>query len=191
MIRLAPIVLLAFTLSHAARADAPPLSTPAPPPEFVRGQRFVGLGAEIGLNTGIGPALHLGLPQFGLYAAAGLMPIFIVGNQQNASRSLTFDVYRAFELNADFYAMFIKGSPRADLGLSGGYSGNTFLGNGFNLGIAARYDLSEKLAFSLFGGLEYFPDARNHLAAHNYPATQDAASPELQGGINLGLVFYP
>ena len=191
MVRLAPIVILALAISHDARGDAPAAGTPAPAPELVRGQRSVGIGAEIGLNTGIGPALHLGTPQFGLYAAAGLMPVFIVGNEQDSTRSLTFDVYRAFEVNADLYAMFIKGTQGTDLGLSGGYSGNMFLGNGFNLGIAVRHDLGEKLAFTLFGGLEYFPDARSHLIAHDYPATRDASLPQLQGGVNLGLVLYP
>jgi hypothetical protein len=173
-------------LSHVARADTPSASTAAP----VHGQRSIGIGAEIGLNTGIGPSLHVGTRQFGLYLAAGIMPVFIFGNEQD-SHALTFDVYRAFELNADVYAMLIKPSPRTDLGLSAGYSGNTFLGNGLNLGIAVRYDLREKLAFTMFGGLEIFPDARDHLVAHGYPATQDAIRPQLQGGVNFGLVVYP
>jgi hypothetical protein len=171
-------------------APAPaPTTTPAPEP--VRGQRFVGIGAELGFNTGIGPALHLGLPRFGLYVAAGLMPVFVVGNKQDSTRSVTFDVYRAFDVNADFYAMFIKGSPGTDLGLSAGYSGNTFLGNGFNLGIALRYDLSAKVAGTIFGGFEYFPDAHNHLLMHAYPSTNDPLHPGIQGGANFGLVFYP
>lgn len=194
MMRLAPIVILALAVSQVARADAPPApvaSNPAPTPEPVRGQRSVGIGAELGLNTGVGPALHVGTRQFGLYVAAGLMPIFIVGKEQGPAGSVTFDVYRSFELNTDVYAMFLQASPRTDLGLSAGYSGNTFLGNGINLGITVQHDLGEQLAFTMFGGFEYFPDARDHLIAHAYPATQDTPRAGLQGGVNFGLVFYP
>jgi hypothetical protein len=172
-------------------ATPPAANPPASPPEPVHGQRWLGLGAEIGFNTGLGAALHLGAPKLGLYVAGGIMPLFIVGNENNASRSVTFDVYRAFALNADLYAMLFQGSPRTNVGFCAGYSGNTVLGNGLNLGIAVRYDLGEKVAFTLFGGFEIFPDAREQLAAHGYPSTRDPPIPQLQGGANIGLVFYP
>lgn len=200
MVRLAPLVILPLVilplaLSHVARADAPAAGAPAPAasasePEPVHGQRFVGIGAEIGFNTGIGPALHLGTRQVGLYVAAGVLPVFVFGNEQT-SRALTFDVYRAFELNADLYAMLIKASTRTDIGLAAGYSGNTVLGNGVNFGVTVRYDVGEKLALTIFGGVEIFPDAHDHLLAHGYPTTTDPSIPQLQGGANLGLVFYP
>ncbi|HEX7840388.1 MAG TPA: hypothetical protein VF469_23075 [Kofleriaceae bacterium] len=197
MVRLAPIMLLALALasSHVARADVPAATSPAPAASpavtEVHGQRWVGVGAEIGVNTGLGPALHLGTPQFGLYVASGILPLVVVGNEQNATRSVTFDVYRAFAVNADLYAMLLKTSSRAEVGIAGGYSGNTVLGNGVNLGIVVRYDLGEKLAFTLFGGLEIFPDGRDHLVANGYPTTRDAVNPQIQGGANIGLVLYP
>lgn len=105
MPRRAPILIGALAISHIARADAPAAGAPAPAagasapaagasaltPEVVRGQRFLGIGGEIGFSTGIGPALNLGTRQLGLYVAIGLQPIFIFGNVQG-SRALTFDV---------------------------------------------------------------------------------------------------
>jgi hypothetical protein len=190
MVRLASITVVALILSHVARADPPAPGTPSSP-EPVHGQRSVGIGAEIGVNTGLGPSLHLGTPQFGLYVVTGIMPLFIVGNEQNATRSVTFDVYRAFAVNADLYAMLGQTSPRNSIGLAGGYSRNTVLGNGLNLGVAVRYDLGEKLALTVFGGFEIFPDARDNLVAQGYPTTRDPSIPWFQGGANLGLVFYP
>jgi hypothetical protein len=186
MVRFVAVAVWSLALCPLARADVPA----TPPPDPVRGQRSIGIGAEIGFSTGIGPSLHLGARQFGLYVVGGIMPLFIFGNEQG-SKALTFDVYRAFELNADVYYLPISPSPRTDLGLAAGYSGNTVLGNGFNVGLAARYDLRAKLALTIFGGLEIFPDARDRLAARGYPTTQDASLPQLQGGVNLGLVMYP
>jgi hypothetical protein len=190
MVRLAPMLAVALALSHVARADAPAAGAPETPPAPVGGQRFVGIGAEVGFGIGIGAALHLGTRQLGVFVEAGALPIFVVGNQQT-SRALTFDVYGAVELNANLYAMLFQPSPRTDLGLTAGYSGNTVLGNGLNLGVAARYDLAEKLALTIFGGVEIFPDAHDHLLAHGYSPTSDPSLPQLQGGANLGLVFYP
>lgn len=184
------VAVFLLVLAPVAGADTPVTPTPEPAPEWVRGQRFVGIGVEIGFSTGIGPALRLGARQFGLYIAAGIMPVLVFGNEQD-TRALTFDVYRAFELNTDVYVLPLSPSPRTDLGVAAGYSGNTVLGNGFNLGLAARYDLRAKLALTIFGGVEIFPDARDRLAAHGYPATHDASLPQLQGGVNLGLVVYP
>jgi hypothetical protein len=172
-------------------ATNPPAGAATETPEPVHGQRMVGIGAEIGFNTGLGAALHLGMPKIGLYVAGGIMPLFVVGNENNASRSLTFDVYRAFALNIDLYAMPFQGSSRSNFGFCVGYSGNTILGNGLNLGIALRKDLGEKVAFTLFGGFEIFPDARDRLAAHGYPSDRDPPIPQLQGGVNFGLVIYP
>ncbi|TMQ04484.1 MAG: hypothetical protein E6J90_50820 [Deltaproteobacteria bacterium] len=174
-------------------AEKPPAAGPpaAPEPAPIPGQRSIGIGAEIGFNTGLGAALHLGAPKVGLYVAGGIMPLFIIGNENNASRSLTFDVYRAYALNVDLYAMLYQGSPQTDVGFCAGYSGNTVLGHGLNLGIALRRNLAEKVAFTLFGGLEIFPDARDHLAAHGYPGDRDPPIPQLQGGVNAGVVIYP
>jgi len=191
MVRLVVVVFLAAGFMRVARADPSGAGPPGAAPELVQGQRSIGIGAELGLNTGLGLALHVGTPWIGLYIAGGIMPVFIIGRQHDPSSTPTFDIYRAFELNADLYAMFIHPTPRTDLGLSGGYSGNTFLGNGANLGIAVRYALNAKLAFTIFGGLEYFPDASGHLTAHDYPTTQDAVRPQIQGGFNVGIVFYP
>jgi len=186
MVRLVAVAVFLLVVSPIAHADEP--ATPAPAP--VRGQRSVGIGAEIGFSTGIGPSLRVGARQFGLYVAAGIMPLFIFGNEHD-SKSLTFDVYRAFELNTDVYFVPFSPSPRTDLGLAAGYSRNTVLGNGFNLGFVARYDLRAKLAFTIFGGVEVFPDARDRLASRGYPTTQDASLPQFQGGANFGLVVYP
>lgn len=200
MVRLTWVVVVLFSIPQLATADpgtanptgpSPSGATSPEAPDWVAGQRSIGLAAEIGFSTGIGVALHLGTRQFGIYTAAGLLPVFVAGNQKDESRSVTFDVYRAYEWNADLYGMFLHASPRADVGISAGYSGNTLLGNGVNVGVALRYDLREKLAFTLFGGFAVFPDARDRLTMHGYPTTQDASLPQLQGGVNAGLVFYP
>ena len=187
MVRHASSLILAVALVHVARADAPAASER----EMAYGQRSVGIGAEIGFNTGIGLSLHLGTPKLGLYLAAGLVPILVFGNEQGSTRSLTLDVYHAFALNADLYAMLAKPQQRTEFGVAGGYSGDTVLGNGANLGFLVRYQLRNKLALTLFGGLAYFPDARSHLMEHGYPATRDASIPQLRTGVNFGLVFYP
>ncbi len=158
---------------------------------FAIGQRNLGLAAEIGFSTGLGAALHLGSPKLGLYVAGGVLPVFVFGNEKTPSRSMTFDAYGAAAVNADFYAMFLQPSPRSTVGVSGGYSYSTLLGSGANLGVAIRYDLATKLAFSAFGGLTIYPDAEDRLVEHGYPATQDPATPQVQGGVNVGLVFYP
>jgi hypothetical protein len=178
-----------FLCSGAHAAPEPATGSEA----SIRGdsQRSVGVGAEIGFSTGLGVALHLGTRQFGVYTAVGILPVFITGNQNDGSHSITFDVYRAYAWNADLYWMFYAASPRADVGISAGYSANSLLGNGGNVGVAVRYDLAAKLALTVFGGLTVFPDAGDHLTAHGYPATQSASLPELQGGVNAGLVFYP
>jgi hypothetical protein len=191
VLAVAAVAVVAFVPGTAC-ADEPPAPASSPPPEQpVRGQRSIGIGAEVGFSTGIGGALHLGMRQFGLYVSSGIVPIFVFGNQKDASRSITFDVYRAVELNTDVYVMFLE-RPRGDAGFCAGYSGNTLLGNGFNVGLAVRYDIAEKIALTIFGGFEVFPDAADHLTAHGYPtSTQDAAVPYLQGGANFGIVFYP
>jgi len=160
-------------------------------PGFAIGQRNLGIAAEIGFSTGLGAALHLGSPTLGLYVAGGVLPVFVFGNEKTSSRSMTFDAYGAAAVNADFYAMFLQPSPRSTVGVSGGYSYSTLLGSGANLGVAIRYDLATQLAFSAFGGLTIYPDAEDRLVEHGYPATQDPASPQIQGGVNVGLVFYP
>ena len=160
-------------------------------PGFAIGQRNLGIAAEIGFSTGLGAALHLGSPTLGLYVAGGVLPVFVFGNEKTSSRSMTFDAYGAAAVNADFYAMFLQPSPRSAVGVSGGYSYSTLLGSGANLGVAIRYDLATQLAFSAFGGLTIYPDAEDRLVEHGYPATQDPASPQIQGGVNVGLVFYP
>ncbi|HET7506700.1 MAG TPA: hypothetical protein VFK02_37020 [Kofleriaceae bacterium] len=194
VVAVVPAVISAIVLAPGtARADEPPPPPSSTPPaeQPIRGQRSIGIGAEAGFSTGVGGALHLGMSQYGLYVSSGLVPLLIFGNKKDASRSLTFDVYGAVELNTDAYLMFLEG-PRSDVGICAGYSGNTVLGNGFNIGIAVRYDLAEKIAFTIFGGFEVFPGAADHLTAHGYPsAMQDAAVPYLQGGANLGIVFYP
>jgi hypothetical protein len=190
MLRSVSLVAVLCSIVVPSRTHAAP--DPAAPEAPIRGdgQRSVGVGAEIGSSTGLGAALHLGWRQLGLYTAAGIVPLFITGNQHDGSRSITFDVYRAYAWNVDLYWMF-RESARADLGISAGYSANSVLGSGGNVGIAFRYDLGEKIAFTLFGGLTVFPDAGAHLTAHGYPTTQDPSLPELQGGVNAGLVFYP
>jgi len=131
------------------------------------------------------------MPRFGLYASSGIVPMFIFGNQRDASRSITFDVYRAIELNTDVYVMFLE-RPRGDAGICAGYSGKHGARQRLHIGLAVRYDIAEKVAFTIFGGFEVFPDAADHLTAHGYPtSTQDPAVPYLQGGANLGIVFYP
>src|SRR5262245_40117341 len=81
------------TASSAANAETanrsaanPAVETPSvSPSEPVRGQRSFGIGAEIGFATGLGGALRLGTPRFGVHVAAGVLPLFIFGNEQNAS----------------------------------------------------------------------------------------------------------
>ena len=185
MVRLASVAALSIALA------APQLGR-ADPEASVRGdgQRSVGVGAEIGFSTGAGVALHLGTRELGLYTAAGIVPVFVTGNAKDGSGSISFNIYRAYALNADLYWLFHH-TERADLGISAGYSANSLLGSGVNVGVALRYDLSAKLALTVFGGLTVFPSAADHLTAHGYPTTLSPSLPELQGGVNVGLVFYP
>ena len=177
-------ILVAVNVAHAE----PPGETEA---EVTHGhQRWLGVGAEIGAS-GIGAAVHAGTGTIGLYLTAGVMPIFVAGNKQDELRTPTFDLYRSFELTADGYALLAQPTPNTAIGLCAGYSHNTLLGDGGNLGVALRHELGEKVALTLFGGLVYFPKAKDQLVMHQYPSNVDPMLPQLQGGINVGLVFYP
>lgn len=180
------IVASAVVAVSSAHAQAPGVTEPTPS----HGQRSIGVGAEIGAN-GLGAAVHAGSPTLGLYLTAGVMPVLVFGNERNATRTPDMEAYGTFELTADLYALLAQPSPRSAIGLCAGYNHNSLLGHGGNLGIAVRHDLGDKVALTVFGGLVVFPSAKNQLLMHSYPANVDPMLPELQGGINVGLVFYP
>jgi hypothetical protein len=189
--------------ANAASPESPPPSpasasttTPARTepvmiaPAWQPGQRSFGLGLELGFNTGIGCALHVGTTDFGLHLAAGYGPVLISGNRRNATKTPVYELYGSTAVDADLYVMFER-SGRISLGLLGGYTYNELLKHGFNLGVMLRYDYSRKVAFTVFGGATILPSASDHLADRDYPMDVDPVVPWLHGGVNAGVVFYP
>jgi hypothetical protein len=210
--KLSMLVVSASALAPVVAVAQPAETTPAPVPATVqpatstatptqtepekivpawqRGQRSFGLGLELGLNTGIGAALHLGTNNVGLYLAAGYGPFLISGNRRDTAKTPVFEIYGSTVVDADLYVMFAR-SGRASVGVLGGYSYSEFVKHGFNLGVALRYDYSSHLAFTAFGGATFLPSASDHLADRGYPMDVDPTMPWLHGGVNAGVVFYP
>jgi hypothetical protein len=100
--------------------------------------------------------------------------------------------YHAFQIGADL-AVPVKRKARLEVSLVLGYKFNTVIGHGGGAGVGVVYDLSRHVALAIAFGLAIFPSAKDRLVQdHGYRLDRDPVlTPAIQGGGNLGLVFYP
>jgi hypothetical protein len=173
-----------------ARAEGE--STAESPPRHFGGQRSFGLGPNVGFGTGAGATIGTVFDPVGLWLSGGYIPVFVFGNKHDVDKTLTFDAYSSAQIDADVSMMPWHAGKRIDFGLLLGYRYNTLLGHGVSAGPGLQLDLSS--ALGLFFSITYsvFPAAQDRLAPRaGYPTDRDASIPWLQGGGNLGLIFYP
>jgi hypothetical protein len=182
-------LLAALAIARPAHAQTQEEQTETVPPHF-GGQRSIGFGPVLGLSTGAGGMVELGLPPVALWLSGGYQPIMVFGNMQG-SRAMTFDFFNSAQFNADVSFMPWHSGPRLDYGLLGGYRYDTVLGHGGGAGGVLTMDLGREVG--LFASLELlaFPDAASAIRAQGYPGDRDPALPWLQGGANIGLLTYP
>ena len=57
--------------------------------------------------------------------------------------------------------------------------------------MAITYDFSRTVVGFGSYELSFFPQAQDQLTNAGYPTDRDASLPWLQGGINVGLMFFP
>lgn len=85
----------------------------------------------------------------------------------------------------------IAHTERGRFGPLAGVSYNTLLGVGFNLGAGGTLRLGRSLELSLRWVFSFYPDASSRLRDHLNAADGDPRAPWLQGGGEIGLLFYP
>ena len=184
MVRSTSLALVLFVLaSAAARADEPL--------QAATSQRTVGIGVEAGV-IGVGAAVRAGTPDVGLYLGASFSPLLILSTPPNGN-SLNLDLLGSGDFRADGYWWALK-TEKSRFGPMAGFSYNTVLGAGFNLGAAASVTLRRSVDLSLSWTAAFFPQAKDRLAARGFDAAdgKEPRTPWLQGGgIAIGLIFYP
>ena len=183
---------LSITSARAARAQAASeATTDADSPRHFGGQRSFGFGPFLGLS-GLGAAAGALIAPVGFWVSGGYVPILVFGNKHDTTRSLTFDGYSSAQLNLDVSVLpMILAGGRIDAGIIAGYRYNTLLSHGFGAGVAITYDFSRTVVGFGSWELSVFPQAQDQLTNAGYPTDRDASLPWLQGGVNVGLMFFP
>jgi hypothetical protein len=186
----APALTIAWLTPCPGYGQTQPVAE-LPAPRHFGGQRKFGVGPTVGFATGAGGLAGVVLPPVGLWVSGGYMPLFVFGNEHEASRTLTFNAYSSAQLSADLSILPWRPNDRVDIGLVLGYRYNTVLAHGVGGGFAVTYDLSKAIGLLLTFEYTVFPEAQGQLAGVGYPTDRDASLPWLQGGANVGLVLYP
>lgn len=191
--RLAAVCAAALLLSQApaarAWADDETLRAP-PPPRHYGGQREVGFGGTLGFATGAGVALDLAWDPLALWVTAGYFPVVVFGNEK-VGKAVTADGYHSAQVVANAAVIPWHPGKRVDIGLLAGYAYDTLLGHGGGGGVGVTLDVTRQLAFQFSFEILGFPSAQDNLTKAGYPGDRDAVLPWLQGGANVGLLFYP
>jgi hypothetical protein len=184
------VVFLGFVSeAGSARAEAGENADAAPARHF-GGQRVLGFGPSLGFYSGSGATLGVG-SFVGVWISGGYMPILISGNDKQ-TQAAGFEFYNSAQVGADLAIVPWRPGKRSSFGLIGGYKFNSVLGHGGGGGATFSYDVGAKLALVVLAGVNVFPSAEQRLLENQgYPRDREAAFPWLQGGANLGLVFYP
>jgi hypothetical protein len=196
--RIAASLTVSLVLSQApvarawAEGEPPPEPpTPAqPPPRHFGGQREVGVGGTLGFTNGAGAALDLAWGPFALWLTGGYFPVLVFGNEK-IGRAMTVDGYSSGLIIANAVVMPWHPGSRVDIGLLAGYAYDTLLGHGGGGGVGVTLDLTRDLAMQFSLEILGFPRAQDNLTAAGYPGDRDAVLPWMQGGGNVGLLFYP
>jgi hypothetical protein len=122
----------------------------------------------------------------------GFMPIVVLANARTPDRAVRVNYYNSFQVNEDLAFRIFK-RPRLDGSLLVGYKYNTVFGSGGGAGFGVMYDLTRRVALQISVALAVFPSAKDRLIRNQgYPNDRTPAlTPALQGGGNIGLVFFP
>jgi hypothetical protein len=181
------LVPLIAVLASSARASADPV-----PVVSADVQRSVGFGATIGVWSGLGAIVGVGGDRVKGWVAGGYAPVLVFANARTPDKAVRFNAYNAYQLNGDLEIVAMK-RARTEVGVLLGYKFNSVIGHGGGAGVGVLYDLGPKIALDLAGGLAVFPSAQDRLDRNfAYPTDRSPAlSPAIQGGLNLGLIFYP
>lgn len=182
---------LSITSAGAARAQtASEATTDGDSPRHFGGQRTFGFGPFLGLS-GLGAAAGALVAPVGFWVSGGYAPVWVFGNKHDTTRTLTFDGYSSAQLNLDVSVLPVLASSRIDAGVIAGYRYNTLLSHGIGAGVALTCDFSRTVVGFASYELSFFPQAQDQLTNAGYPTDRDASLPWLQGGVNVGLMFFP
>ncbi len=180
------ILVAANGVMVAPSRDAHAQGVVLPDEQHLGGQRRLGLGPTIGFGgAGVTVAGALS-PSFGLWISAGYQPLLVFGGLHDVT---TFDVYSTAEVNLDAAIVPIHRGPRLDAGLLAGYRYSTLFRHGVEAGLIATYDFSRQVAGYASFVAEVFPQAEEQLRGAGYPGTPSL--PGLQGGVGVGILFFP
>jgi len=183
------VALLAGSVAaSSARADGPPEdATPVPV-----SQRRFGFGPTVGFMSGSGVTLGGGGDLVRGWFTGGFMPIVVFANARTPDRAVRLNYYSSLQINEDL-AFHLFQRPRVEGSLVVGYKYNTVFGHGGGAGLGILYDLNARVGLQIVLGVALFPSAKERLVRqHGYPADRDPSfPPALQGGGNIGLVFFP
>jgi len=155
-------------------------------------QRSFGLGATIGVWSGMGAIVGGGGERVKGWLAGGYAPVLVFANARTPDKAIRFNAYNGYQLNGDLEIVVMK-RPRTEVGVLLGYKFNSVIGHGGGAGVGVLYDLGPKIALDLTGGVAIFPSAKDRLDRDfAYPTDRSPGlTPAIQGGANIGLIFYP
>ena len=193
--RSAPVTLVAVVIVAGivpSFARATPEDDAATSPAVERGQRRFGFGPSLGVLAGNGVTMGGGGGFLRGWFTGGFMPIVVFSNGQASDKAVRLNYYNSFQVNEDL-AFRIFQRPRLEGSLLVGYKYNTVWGSGGAAGLAIMYDLTRRVGLQASLGVAVFPSAKERLIRNQgYPNDRTPAlPPALQGGGNVGLVFFP
>ena len=182
-------LFVAITAAPFAQAQTPPEEAPA---TIVVAQRRFGFGPTLGFLSGNGLTMGGGGDVVRGWFTGGFMPIVVFANARTPDKAPRFNYYNSLQINEDL-AFHLFRRPRLEGALVVGYKFNTVLGHGGGAGLGVLYDLGARVGLQITVGLAVFPSAKDRLVRdHAYPTDRDPAfPPAIQGGGNIGLVFFP
>jgi hypothetical protein len=180
----APLIAV-LASSAGVRAEPVPVASEG-------AQRSVGVGATIGVWSGIGAIVGGGGDRVKGWLAGGYAPVLVFANARTPDKAVRFNAYNGYQINGDLEIVAMK-RARTEVGVLLGYKFNSVIGHGGGAGVGVLYDLGTKIALDLSGGLAIFPSAKDRLDRNfAYPTDRSPGlTPVIQGGANLGLIFYP
>jgi hypothetical protein len=189
------VALVVAALVAAGSAVAPPLANAAPTAVEAEGpppppQRHFGIGATVGMYSGFGVTAGGGGGFLRGWFTGSFMPVFVFANARTADRAGRVNYYSSYQINEDI-GLRVLARPRLDGMVLLGYKFNYVLGSGGGVGFGVIHDLSRRVGLQLSAGVALFPSARDRLRSRGYPDDRDPRLVALQGGANVGLVFFP
>ena len=186
---LAAAVALAAPTGARAAATAGETQTPATPAQPPPQRRF-GIGATAGVYSGFGATAGGGAGFLRGWFTGGFMPVVVFGNARTPDRAVRVNYYTSYQINEDI-GLRVLARPRVEGMLLVGYKYNNVLGSGGGIGFGGIFDLSRRVGLQVSAGLALFPSAHDRLRDRGYPDDRDPKLVALQGGANVGLVFFP